>query len=57
MSLVQGGSGLHVLNSTVYSYLSGTELSNIIAIVDDVPDPEVREVLKKVHSMTMSLQN
>ena len=47
MSVVQGGSGLLVLNSSVYGYLSGMELSNIIAQVSDIPDTEVREVLKK----------
>ena len=45
MSVVQGGSGLLVLNSSVYGYLSGMELSNIIAQVSDIPDTEVREVL------------
>jgi len=47
MSVVQGGSGLHVLNFSVYDYLFGMELPNIIAQVSDIPDPDVREVLKK----------
>ena len=37
MSLVMGGSGLHVLSPSVFSYLSGTAVSNIIVYVSEVP--------------------
>lgn len=50
MSVVQGGSGLgaHALSPSVYNYISGKLVSDIIVSVAEVPDPEVRDMLAKV---------
>ena len=48
MSVVQGGSGVHGLSPSVYNYLSGVPVSDIIVSVTEVPDPEVKELLEKV---------
>ena len=49
MSVVQGGSGIHGLSNSVYNYLSGMPVSDIIVSVAEVPDPDVREMLEKVY--------
>jgi len=49
VSVVQGGSGLHVFNSSVYQYLCGADVTTIIPSICQVPDVEVREVLEQVH--------
>ena len=49
MSVVQGGSGIHGLSNSVYNYLSGMPVSDIIVSVAKVPDPDVREMLEKVY--------
>ena len=45
MSVVQGGSGLgaHALSPSVYNYISGKLVSDIIVSVAEVPDTEVRD--------------
>jgi len=50
MLVVQGGSGLgaHALSPSVYNYMSGKLVSDIIVSVAEVPDPEVRDMLAKV---------
>ena len=48
MSVVQGGSGIHALNPSVYNYLCRTPVSDIIVGIDEVPDLEVRAMLAKV---------
>ena len=48
MAVVHGGTGLHVFNNTVFTYMSGTPESEIIANVSEVPDPVVKSVLEEV---------
>ena len=49
MSVVQGGSGLQSLCPSVFSYISGTPMCDIIAnIISEVPDSDVKEGLEKV---------
>ena len=48
MFVVQGVSGIHGLINSVYSYLSGMPVSDIIVSIAEVPDPDVREMLEKV---------
>ena len=48
MAVVHGGTGLHVFNNTVFTYLSGTLESEIIANVSEVADPVVKSVLEEV---------
>ena len=45
MSVVHGGTGLHVFNNTVFTYLSGTQESDIIS---EVPDPVVKSIFEEV---------
>lgn len=49
ISVVQGGSGLHVFNSSVYQYLCGADVTTIVPPLSQIPDVEVREVLEQVH--------
>lgn len=54
ISVVQGGSGFHVFNSSVYQYLCRADVTPIIIIppICQVPEVEVREVLEQVHEHT-----
>ena len=47
MSIVQGGSGIHGLSPSVYNYLIGVPVSDIIVSVTKVSDSGAKEVLEK----------
>lgn len=47
-SVVQGGSGLHIFNNSVYEYLCGVALTSIRPSVCEIPDAEVRTILDEV---------
>ena len=49
MSVVMGGSGLHTLSQSVFSYLSRTPVSTIIVDISEVPDVEVKQMLENVY--------
>ena len=49
MSLVQKGSGFPFFVPCVYAYLIGTDVCSITVGQDEIPDPEVKEVLQKVN--------
>ena len=48
VSIVQGGSGLHLFNSSVYKYLCGNAVSAITPDVAEIPDKEIRDILEQV---------
>lgn len=48
MSLVQGGTGFPFFAQCVYDYLCGKYVSTMIVGPDQIPDPEVTEMLRKV---------
>ena len=47
MALVQGGAGFHILSQSVFNYVSGMSISEIVASVDEVPDLAVREAISE----------
>lgn len=47
-SLVQGGSGYPFLAPPMYQYLCGANISTIKVTIPDVPDIEVKQLLKQV---------
>ena len=49
MTLVNGGSGFCFMAPPVYQYLCGRDLRDISVSVADVPDAQVRHVLRKVY--------
>ena len=48
MSLVHGGAAFRAFSPTVFLFLSGKDAPNLIASIDEVPDPAVRNILKQV---------
>ncbi len=48
IALVHGGGAFNLFCPTVYNFLCGVKASELITSIDEVPDSEVREVLKKV---------
>ena len=48
MSIIQGGSGLPFLAEPVYNYLCTGECTGLAIQTEEVPDPTVRFVLKRV---------
>ncbi len=55
MCLVQGGGGFHVLSETVYEYISGRDIADVIAHADEISDSEVRAMVDKVRQVAISL--
>ena len=47
-SITQGGSGIHLFNSSVYKYICGSDVADIKPPLEEIPDIEVREVLDQV---------
>ena len=48
MALAQNGAGCHILSISLYNYISGMSISDIIATADEVPDFSVREAINEV---------
>lgn len=48
MATVQGGSGVHIFNHSVYQYIQGMQISDIIVQLDEVPEIEVRAAMHEV---------
>ena len=48
-SVVQGGSSLHIFNSSIFNYITGKDMASITPKLVDVSDYEVRTVLEKVY--------
>ena len=48
MALTQGGSGFPLMAPPVYHYLCGTDMASILVAEEDVPNFEVRHLLKQV---------
>ena len=55
MSLIQRGSGFPFFAPCVYSYLSGADVCSIAIGRDEIPDPEVAEMLEKVTALNILL--
>ena len=47
-SVVQGGSGLHIFNRSVFKYICGKDLATITPEISEVPDREVRDIMEQV---------
>ena len=47
-SVVQGGSGLHLFNSSVYKYICTDNVTSIRPHLCQIPDAEVRELMDQV---------
>ena len=50
MSAIQGGCGFPILHSVVFKYLSSGQWLGETLPLEEVPDPMVRLILKKVHT-------
>lgn len=48
MSIIQGGCGLPVLHPVAYNYLVNGEYLGQITKDEDMPDPQIRQLLEKV---------
>ena len=48
MALVHGGASFRIFCPSVYHFLCGRSASDIIALIDEVPNPDTRAVLKDV---------
>ena len=48
MALAHGVGGFNLFCSTVYNFMSGTKTIDLIPIVEEVPDPAIREELQQV---------
>lgn len=53
MSLVQRGAGCHILSISLYNYVTGMSLSDIIVGVDEVPDFAVKEIIQEVYQFSL----
>ena len=47
-AVIQGGSGVHLFNSSVYKYICGSDVADIRPFLDEIPDFEVKELLDQV---------
>lgn len=47
-ALVQGGAGFHILTPSVFYYISGFGLSDVVVDIARVHDPAIREICQKV---------
>ena len=57
MSLVHGGAAFRIFSPTVFRFLSGTDAADLIASIDEVPDPAIRIILNQVwHNRMLSSQ-
>lgn len=54
MSLVHGGGGFHILSQSVFQYISGADLADIIAPEEEVGDYEAISIIDKVYGKHMA---
>ena len=57
MALLQGGSSVHLLSPSVYSYLCGMKPHDIIVDITEIPDENIKVIMEKVSNMTRSPQH
>ncbi len=50
MCLVQGGGGFHVLSNSVYEYIAGRDVADIIADSEEVSDVDAKDMIDEVVS-------
>ena len=48
MCLVHGGGGFDVLSQSVFEYISGRDVADIIALPEEVSDLEARSIIDKL---------
>ena len=48
--MVQGGSGLHIVNQSIFKYMCGNNVAAITPDISEIPDKEVRDILVQVRS-------
>ena len=48
MSLVHGGASFKLFSPSIYNFMCGWEASYLIVGIDEVPNSQIREFLKKV---------
>lgn len=48
MAFLQGGAGFHIFSSSVWNYLTGMKVNNIIVNDNEVGDPEIKAILSEV---------
>ena len=48
MALIQGGAEFHVFSSSVFNYLSGMKVNDIIVGENEVADSDIRAVISQV---------
>ena len=52
-----GGAAFRIFSPTVFRFLSGTDAADLIASIDEVPNPAIRIILKQVwHNRMLSSQ-
>ncbi len=49
MPYVQGGGGFHVLSNSVYEYISGRNVADIIADSEEVSDLAAKQIIDQVY--------
>ena len=50
MALVHGGGAFNLFSPSVYCFLCGAKVADLIPTIDDVPDPSIRTVLNQVRT-------
>ena len=51
MALLHGGAGFHILSQSLYNYVSGMSMSDIIISSDEVPNPVAKEAIQEVSQL------
>ena len=47
-SLVQGGSGHHLFSSSVFNYIRGMSVADILVSIDEVPRGDIKHIAQEV---------
>lgn len=55
MCLVQGGGGFHVLSNSVYEYITGRDVADIIVDPEEVSDVEAKHMIDEVARLSFLL--
>ncbi len=51
MAVGHGAAGFHIFSPSVYNYISIMSVGNIVVCVDDVPEGEAKEFVRKVSKL------
>ncbi len=47
-ALAQGGSGHHIFSPSVFNFIRGMSVSEVIADINDIPDERVKRIAQEV---------